>query len=110
MFGAGIDSAITNAYEWPMENYHPGDEVFIFGFSRGAYTARSPSGFVSKCGLLQNGRSAVNQIFMRHRRPGSGRLSVNSNDFISAMHVHSNAHVSKPASLAALVPAPKSTL
>ena len=47
MFGAGIDTAITSGYEWLMENYAAGDEIFIFGFSRGAYTARSLSGFVS---------------------------------------------------------------
>jgi uncharacterized protein (DUF2235 family) len=70
MFGAGIDTAITSAYEWLMENYQPGDEIFIFGFSRGAYTARSLSGFVSKCGLLQSGAPlGVNQLFKRYRRP-----------------------------------------
>jgi uncharacterized protein (DUF2235 family) len=70
MFGAGIDTAITSGYEWLMENYAAGDEIFIFGFSRGAYTARSLSGFVSKCGLLQSGAPlGVNQLFMRYRRP-----------------------------------------
>ena len=70
MFGSGIDTAITSAYEWLMENYAPGDEIFIFGFSRGAYTARSLSGFVSKCGLLQRGAPlGVNQLFKRYRRP-----------------------------------------
>jgi uncharacterized protein (DUF2235 family) len=70
MFGTGIDDAITSAYEWLMENYQPGDEIFIFGFSRGAYTARSLSGFVSKCGLLQSGAPlGVNQLFKRYRRP-----------------------------------------
>jgi len=71
MFGAGIDTAITSAYEWLMEHYQPGDEIFIFGFSRGAYTARSLSGFVSKCGLLRSGAPlGVNQLFMRYRRSG----------------------------------------
>ena len=70
MFGAGIDTAITSAYEWLMENYQPEDEIFIFGFSRGAYTARSLSGFVSKCGLLQSGAPlGVNQLYKRYRRP-----------------------------------------
>ena len=41
LFGAGIDTAITSAYEWLIDNYMPNDEIFIFGFSRGAYTARS---------------------------------------------------------------------
>jgi uncharacterized protein (DUF2235 family) len=68
MFGAGIDTAITSAYEWLMEHYQPGDEIFIFGFGRGAYTARSLSGFVSKCGLLQSSAPlGVDQLFMRYR-------------------------------------------
>ncbi|MBR0694816.1 DUF2235 domain-containing protein [Bradyrhizobium lablabi] len=70
MFGTGIDTAITSAYEWLIENYAPGDDIFIFGFSRGAYTARSLSGFVSKCGLLQSGAPlGVNQLYKRYRRP-----------------------------------------
>ncbi len=70
MFGWGIDIAITSAYEWLIENYEPGDEIFIFGFSRGAYTARSLSGFASKCGLLRNGAPlGVNQLYKRYRRP-----------------------------------------
>jgi uncharacterized protein (DUF2235 family) len=68
MFGRGIDFAITSAYEWLMENYEYGDEIFIFGFSRGSYTARSLSGFVSKCGLLKSGAPlGVNQLYKRYR-------------------------------------------
>lgn len=75
MFGTGIDTAITSAYEWLMENYAEGDEIFIFGFSRGAYTARSLSGFISKCGLLQSGAPlGVNQLFMRYRRAGQSTI------------------------------------
>jgi uncharacterized protein (DUF2235 family) len=77
MFGVGIDTAITSAYEWLMEHYQLGDEIFIFGFSRGAYTARSLSGFVSKCGLLQSGAPlGVNQLFMRYRRSGPYRPPI----------------------------------
>lgn len=72
MFGSGIDTAITSAYEWLVENYEPDDEIFIFGFSRGAYTARSLSGLVSKCGLLRRGAPlGVNQLFRRYRRSGA---------------------------------------
>jgi uncharacterized protein (DUF2235 family) len=68
MFGRGIDTAITSAYEWLVDNYEPGDNIFIFGFSRGAYTARSLSGFVSKSGLLQRGTPlGVNQLYARYR-------------------------------------------
>jgi uncharacterized protein (DUF2235 family) len=63
MFGRGIDTAITSAYEWLIDNYDLADDIFMFGFSRGAYTARSLSGFVSKCGLLRPGAPlGVNQL------------------------------------------------
>ena len=39
--GKGLDENIRLAYEWLIENYNDGDEIFIFGFSRGAFTARS---------------------------------------------------------------------
>jgi uncharacterized protein (DUF2235 family) len=72
MFGSGIGTAITSAYEWLIENYEADDEIFIFGFSRGSYTARSLSGFVSKCGLLQRGAPlGVNQLWTRYRRRGA---------------------------------------
>src|SRR4051794_12932762 len=68
MFGRGIDTAITSAYEWLIDNYEIGDEIFIFGFSRGAYTARSLSGFISTCGLLRRGAPlGVNQLYIRYR-------------------------------------------
>ena len=36
VFGKGLDDNIRLAYEWLVENYNDGDEIFIFGFSRGA--------------------------------------------------------------------------
>jgi uncharacterized protein (DUF2235 family) len=44
---------MTRAYEWLVENYNDGDEIFIFGFSRGAYTARALAGLVTKFGILK---------------------------------------------------------
>lgn len=75
MFGWGIDTAITSAYEWLMDNYEDDDEIFIFGFSRGAYMARSLSGFVSECGLLEPGAPlGVNQMYCRYRIPDATTL------------------------------------
>jgi uncharacterized protein (DUF2235 family) len=48
-FSAGTGENIRRAYEWLVENYNDGDEIFIFGFSRGAYTARSLAGLVARC-------------------------------------------------------------
>jgi uncharacterized protein (DUF2235 family) len=69
MFGYGLDDEVIDAYEWLMEHYDPGDRVFIFGFSRGAFTARSLSGFISKCGLLKPGSPlSLNQLYARYRK------------------------------------------
>jgi uncharacterized protein (DUF2235 family) len=66
--GKGIDTDIIAAYEWLVDHYDPGDDIFIFGFSRGAYTARSLAGFVAKCGLLKSGGAlGVTQLYARYR-------------------------------------------
>ena len=52
MLGAGIDKNIQDAYRFLVHNYSDGDEIFLFGFSRGAYTARSLAGFIRNAGLL----------------------------------------------------------
>ncbi|RPB29299.1 hypothetical protein L211DRAFT_831976 [Terfezia boudieri ATCC MYA-4762] len=51
-FGRGLESNVREAYAFLVNNYEPPDEIFIFGFSRGAYTARSLAGFVNKFGIL----------------------------------------------------------
>jgi len=50
MFGYGLNDEIIRAYEWLIDHYNVGDELFIFGFSRGAYTARSLSGLIQNVG------------------------------------------------------------
>jgi uncharacterized protein (DUF2235 family) len=52
-FGLGLDGNIRRAYRFLSFHYKPGDEIFIFGFSRGAYTARSLTGYLGAVGLLQ---------------------------------------------------------
>ncbi|KAF8587096.1 hypothetical protein K439DRAFT_1659308 [Ramaria rubella] len=51
--GAGISDNILDAYQFIMNNYLPGDELSIFGFSRGAYTARVLANFIIRLGILQ---------------------------------------------------------
>jgi uncharacterized protein (DUF2235 family) len=66
--GYGIDDEIIEAYTWLIQNFGEGDEIFIFGFSRGAYTARSLSGLISKCGILKLGAPlSIEQLYRRYR-------------------------------------------
>jgi uncharacterized protein (DUF2235 family) len=67
-WGKGLTENVQEAYNWLVENYEDGDQIFIFGFSRGAHTARSLAGFISICGLLKPGGAlGVDQLFKRYR-------------------------------------------
>ncbi|MDZ7291495.1 MAG: DUF2235 domain-containing protein [candidate division KSB1 bacterium] len=52
-FGVGLSKNIKDAYLFLINNYIDGDEIYLFGFSRGAYTVRSTAGLIRKCGLLK---------------------------------------------------------
>ncbi|UTT68446.1 DUF2235 domain-containing protein [Arthrobacter sp. DNA4] len=52
-FGAGLSYDILAAYRFIMGNFQPGDELFLLGFSRGAYTARSTAGLIRNAGILR---------------------------------------------------------
>ena len=58
--GHGLQKNVEDAYRYLMACYEPGDRVFLFGFSRGAFTARSVAGMLHKCGLLR--RDAGNLV------------------------------------------------
>src|ERR1700722_18030432 len=45
--GIGVDDNIRSAYQFIAQNYVPGDEIYLFGFSRGAFTARSLAGLIT---------------------------------------------------------------
>ena len=51
-FGIGLSANVVEAYQFLVLNYKPGDQIFLFGFSRGAYTARSLAGLINKLGVL----------------------------------------------------------
>lgn len=51
-FGYGLTRNVVAGYRHLALNYEPGDEIYVFGFSRGAYTARSVVGMVATVGLL----------------------------------------------------------
>ena len=52
-FGEGLEENIHDAYRFLVANYEPGDELYLFGFSRGAFTVRSIGGMIRKCGILE---------------------------------------------------------
>jgi uncharacterized protein (DUF2235 family) len=68
MVGKGLDDLIQCGYEWLIDQYETGDDIFIFGFIRGAYAARSLAGLITKCGLLKSGGAmGVKQLYARYQ-------------------------------------------
>jgi hypothetical protein len=62
--GLGIRENMRTAYTYLAANWRPGDEIFILGFSRGAFTARTVGGMVGAMGLLTRaGLPYFNEIF-----------------------------------------------
>ncbi|MFE7332625.1 DUF2235 domain-containing protein [Streptomyces sp. NPDC057565] len=59
-FGVGLSWNVIDAYRFLVETYEPDDELFLFGFSRGAFTARSLAGLVRNCGVVR--REHANRI------------------------------------------------
>ena len=53
VFGDGLDRNVRQGYRFLSEHYRPGDEILVFGFSRGAFTARSLVGYLFATGLLK---------------------------------------------------------
>lgn len=48
-----LPSRITDAYGWLASRYQPGDAIFLFGYSRGAYAVRSLAGMIARVGLVR---------------------------------------------------------
>lgn len=53
-FGSGLNKNIKSAYKWLGDEYEDGADIFVLGFSRGAFTARSLVGFIAYCGLIRH--------------------------------------------------------
>jgi uncharacterized protein (DUF2235 family) len=59
--GRGIHKNILDGYRYIVQNFAPKDKIYLFGFSRGAYTVRALSGLINNCGIL--------------KRPGARRIA-----------------------------------
>lgn len=79
-FGSGFMKNIEEAYAYLMATYQPGDQVFLFGFSRGAFTARAVAAMLHSVGLLRPGSENLipyaQQYWQKDFGPGTpgGRL------------------------------------
>lgn len=77
-FGEGLSKNIRELYFFLIENYSPGDELFLFGFSRGAYAARSLAGLIRNCGILKPPYSSKYREAYEHYRTRSRETHPNA--------------------------------
>lgn len=67
--GLGISENILNCYRYLVDNYVEGDMIFLFGFSRGAYTVRSLAGFINRCGILRKtAKYSIEEAYDAYRK------------------------------------------
>jgi uncharacterized protein (DUF2235 family) len=91
-FGFGLFGHVTTAYRFLALNYEPGDQIFVFGFSRGAYTARSLAGMMLRVGLITRDAVIANKLpeaVDRYRgKPPKGRDFGSGNAEFRRDHCH----------------------
>ena len=75
-FALGLTGNIEDAYRYLMERYQDGDRVYLFGFSRGAFTVRALAGMLYKCGLHQRGSENLIPYASKMYRHGSKALAA----------------------------------
>lgn len=67
-FGFGISDNIKDGYKFLCSNYEIGDDIYLFGFSRGAYTARSLAGLIHNMGILKREYfDKINEAYNRYK-------------------------------------------
>lgn len=83
-FGAGLMANVGDAYRYLMEMYREGDEIYLFGFSRGAYTVRALAGVLHMFGLLCPGNEGLIPYVSRMYARASRELAQHHNTFAVA--------------------------
>lgn len=82
--GRGINRQIRRAYGFIASRYRPGDRIFLFGYSRGAYAVRSLAGLIDRIGLLQPEHATVRNIRQAYRHYEQDPDGIFAADFAKA--------------------------
>jgi uncharacterized protein (DUF2235 family) len=86
--GRGLNLQIRRAYGWLASHYRPGDRIYLFGFSRGAFAVRSLAGVIDRIGLIRREEAterAIRQAYRHYRfAPDSDAARVFSHHYCHA--------------------------
>lgn len=81
-FGVGLEKNVQDGYRFIVQNYAPGDRIYLFGFSRGAYTVRCLAGMLNNCGILKREHAArIPQAFRLYKNGSQTPSSPRSESF-----------------------------
>jgi len=70
--GRGLQKNIMDDYRYIVQNYEDGDEIYLYGFSRGAYTVRALCGLINNCGIVKRAEaSLLQQAFDNYKKSSS---------------------------------------
>ena len=84
-FGVGISKNIKECYSFIFDNFNAGDQIFMFGFSRGATTIRSLSSFIHMFGILPKSRpELIDQAYKIYKKPRTREAKAKA--FIKSHH------------------------
>ncbi len=70
--GFGLRTIVQEAYDWVVDNYQDGQELYIYGFSRGAYAARALAGLIGDCGILKSKDVSAFEIADMNKKARAG--------------------------------------
>ncbi|SMR53574.1 unnamed protein product [Zymoseptoria tritici ST99CH_1E4] len=90
--GSGLGVHIRDAYKFLMQAYNEGDKICLFGFSRGAYTARCLAGMIHKVGLLPAHNVAQVEFAYQFYKDDSAEGWKMSRDFKRTFCIEVNVH------------------
>jgi uncharacterized protein (DUF2235 family) len=94
-FGAGLLANVGDAYRYLMDTYDDGDEIYLFGFSRGAFTVRALASLIHVYGLLCAGNQGAIPYILRmyskrSRRAGHKQRTFPPDDAFKWQFSHAN--------------------
>lgn len=92
ILGRGINRQIRRAYGYLASRYHPGDRIFLVGYSRGAYAVRSLAGVIDRVGLLRPEHALTRNIRQAYRHYETGARSLAAQRFSTA-HCHEDLRI-----------------
>jgi len=88
VFGSGVSKNNIECYTFIFENYQVGDQIYLFGFSRGAYTVRSLSGFIHLFGILPESRpELIKKSYNIYEIKNKEERLIKVNEFLSKHHI-----------------------